>query len=155
MNYLLWRHAVFQGKDLYYKLKWPEVPSPLSSFKSTKRLWVFIPIKITLCVVAKTPSGIKIQGNPVHIQFIYNYNTSIDIHFHTHFPLQGSTFSEIFCKVRLPLSSPKRSTQKLLWGRISPKLATDHCSSTAAHHLELLDPDSYLDSTLSLSASAG
>lgn len=55
--------------------------------------------------------------------------------------------------MRLPLSSPKRSTQKLLQGRISPRLATDHRSSTAAHHLELLDPDSYLDTTLSLSLS--
>ena len=138
----------FPGTDLHYRLKWLEVPPPLSfHWRVQKRLWVFIPIKMTFCVVAKTPSGIKIWGNPVHTQFIYKYNTSIDIHFHPHFPLQGSTSSKILWKVRLPLSSPKGSTQKLLWGRISPM---DHHSSIAAHQLELLDHDSYLDTTLSL-----
>lgn len=48
--------------------------------------------------------------------------------------------------------SPKVSTHKLLWGRISLDLAMDHHSYTAALYLELLDPDSYLDTTSSASA---
>lgn len=139
--------------DLHYRLKWLEVPPPLSfHWRVQKRLWVFIPIKMTLCVVAKTLSlrNKNLREPCSHPVYIYKYNTSIDIHFRLHFPLQGSTSSKILWKVRLPLNSPKGSTQKLLWGRISPRLAMDHHSSTAAHHLEFLDHDSYLDTTLSL-----